>query len=108
MAQIKVSIGGRGYDLACHPGEEAHLTLLASRVDEKAKAATQAVGNVTEVRQLLLAALLLADEIEQGAPAAAATPAPSADEPAIASAIDRMADRLETLAERLEKATATS
>jgi len=107
MAQVKVSIGGRSYDLACHPGEESHISLLASRVDAKAQQAGQAVTGMNEVRQLLLAALLLADDIEQGASAPPPPAEPAAD-PEMATAIDRMADRLERLADRLEKAAIAS
>lgn len=107
MAQVRVSIAGRSYDLACHPGEEQHLTTLAARVDAKAKAAADAGGGMTEVRQLLFAALLLADDIEQGA-AGQASAEPADADPGIAPVLDQMALRLEALAGRLEKSGATS
>jgi cell division protein ZapA len=107
MAQVRVSIAGRSYDLACHPGEEQHLTMLAARVDAKAKAAADAGGGMTEVRQLLFAALLLADDIEQGSASQESNASADAD-PGVASALDQMALRLETLAGRLEKSGAAT
>ncbi|WP_174274814.1 cell division protein ZapA, partial [Sphingomonas bacterium] len=61
MAQVTLSVGGRNYDLMCHAGEERHYERLAARIDAKAQAVRGAVGGVSESRQLLLAALLLAD-----------------------------------------------
>lgn len=101
MAQVSLMIGGRRYDLACRDGEEAHFQALAKMVDAKAAEAARAVGGVNESRQLLLAALLLADEMSER-PAPPPPPPPPA--PAgLAPAIERLADRLETVAARLEK-----
>ncbi len=33
MAQVTVSIAGRGYRMACADGEEAHLLGLAKKID---------------------------------------------------------------------------
>jgi cell division protein ZapA len=101
MAQVTLNIGGNRYDLACRDGEEAHLEEIAAIVDKKAAEARSAVGSAGEVRQLLLASLLLADELDElrnrnGAPAPA--PATSADDALLAD----IATRLESLATRLE------
>lgn len=98
MAQVTLTVGGRRYDLACRDGEEAHLEALAAVVDNKAEEAARAVGNANETRQLLLAALLLADELSE-VRAGQADPA----EARFAAQIVRLASRIETLAERLEK-----
>lgn len=58
MADVRLAIAGRSYDVHCADGEEDRLQQLAALVDAKARS-TQ-VG--TEVRQLLFAALILADE----------------------------------------------
>lgn len=105
MAQVTLSIGGRSYDLGCRAGEEAHFTALAGRVDGKARLAQAAVGGMTEVRQLLLAALLLADDLDQGAPTAP-VPSPPVEDPRVAAAIESVAVRLESLAETLENGAA--
>jgi cell division protein ZapA len=63
MAQVDLKIAGRTYEIACRDGEEAHLRQLADIVDGKAVQAGRALGGVNEARQLLLASLLLADEL---------------------------------------------
>ena len=61
MADVKLTIGGRPYDVHCADGEEVQLTQLASIVDEKVRT----MPGVTEMRQLLFAALMLADETQE-------------------------------------------
>ena len=63
MAQVKLSVGNRSYDLACPDGQEPRLEMLAGMLDSKAREAEQVVGSANEARQLLLAGLLLADEL---------------------------------------------
>lgn len=96
MSNVPLSIGGREYTVACAAGEEAHIAMLGRLIDEKLRA----MGGVTsqsETRQLLFAALLLADEVHEAgkrpAPASASVP-PAAD--------TRTAERLEAIAARLE------
>ncbi|QHL90613.1 cell division protein ZapA [Sphingomonas changnyeongensis] len=123
MADVTIEIGGRRYDVTCRDGEEDQLRRLARLVDDKAAQARAAVGGVTEVRQLLLASLLLADELVdlraardrtagEGAgregralpPVATGAPAgsgPIAD-PAIAGAIEQLAARMERIADQID------
>jgi cell division protein ZapA len=61
VADVKLTIAGRPYDVHCADGEESQLIQLAAAVDEKAR--TMPGG--TEVRQLLFAALMLADEAQE-------------------------------------------
>ncbi|AJA08597.1 hypothetical protein SKP52_08405 [Sphingopyxis fribergensis] len=61
MADVKLTIAGRPYDVHCADGEEAQLIQLASVVDEKVR--TMPGG--TEIRQMLFAALMLADEVQE-------------------------------------------
>lgn len=61
MADVKLTIAGRPYDVHCADGQEAQLIQLASVVDEKVR--TMPGG--TELRQLLFAALMLADEAQE-------------------------------------------
>ncbi len=60
MSNVTLHIGGRDYTVACAEGEEAHVASLGALIDEK----IQAMGaGHNEPRQLLFAALLLADEL---------------------------------------------
>lgn len=103
MAQLDLLIAGRSYELACRDGEEDHLRKLAALVDAKAIDAAKAMGGLGEVRQLLFAALLLADELTDtrkappGIGAAAAPAAASPSNPALANALERLAERMEAL-----------
>ncbi|RVT92617.1 cell division protein ZapA [Sphingomonas crocodyli] len=104
MAEVDVAVGGRRYKLACRDGEEDQLRALASMVDRKAGDITRAIGDMTEARVLLMSAILLADELNdakshQTAPAAA--PQPAELDPGYAQAIERIAERMERLADRL-------
>lgn len=101
MAEVTIEVGGRRYDVTCRDGEEAQLQRLARLVDEKATQARAAVGGVNESRQLLLAALLLADELSD-LRGGKAVPLPADTGSALADAVEQLASRVETLAEHLE------
>lgn len=61
MADVKLTIAARIYDVHCADGQEEQLHQLAALVDEKARG----IQGGTEVRQLLFAALMLADEAQE-------------------------------------------
>lgn len=102
MASVEVEIAARKYSVACRDGEEEHLRSVAAIVDRKAQDAAAALGSLSEARQLLFASLLLADELKDhrsGRP-----PAPAAEpDPALVHALERLAERVESLADRLER-----
>jgi cell division protein ZapA len=107
MASVEVEIAARKYSVACRDGEEAHLRSVAAIVDSKAQDAAAALGSLSEARQLLFASLLLADELkEHRSGQAPAAPAPV--DPAIAEALERLAGRVESLAEQLERSADAS
>ncbi len=97
MAQVNIEIAGRSYQLGCRDGEEAHLRALGRIVDAKASDAVRAMGPMTESRQLLVTALLLADSVTDQQPVSA-----ESDTRWAADAIERLAARVEKLALRLE------
>lgn len=104
MASIDIEVAQRRYTVTCRDGEEAHLLSLAGVVDRKARDAAQALGSLSEARQLLFASLLLADELKEVAAGKPATSLadPVAD-PAVADALERLASRVEVMADNLEK-----
>jgi cell division protein ZapA len=107
MADVRLSIAGREYIVTCKDGEEARLNALGNLVDTKAREAGGAAGGLNESRQLLFASLLLADQLYDAQPAATVAPAAPGlpDEMAeqMAQTIERLADRLESLAQGLEQ-----
>jgi len=104
MAEVRLSIAGRDYIVACNDGEEARLMTLGAMVDEKAREAG-ASGGLNETRLLLFSALLLADKLHDGAAdnrtAGIASPTEALSSHAI-DALEALASRLENLALRLE------
>ena len=96
MNDVKLSVGKRTYTLACAEGEEDHLRDLAGMVDARLSAIGADLMGQTEAKNLLIAALILADEVHE---AKKGMPANRDDD-------DRLAETLETLAERLEKSAA--
>jgi cell division protein ZapA len=109
MATVDVEIAARKYAIACRDGEEEHLRSVAAIVDQKAADAAAALGSLGEARQLLFASLLLADELKEardGGGSPPATPAAAAaapPDPAVAAALEGLAERMERLADRLEQ-----
>lgn len=108
MAEVTLDIGGRHYDVHCRDGEETQLSRLAAIIDEKTSVARRASPGLTEVRQLLFASILLADELNdlraqgkaQGALDLAPTPN-AADEQAAVARLDALAARIESLVARI-------
>lgn len=101
MATVDIDIAGRSYPVACRDGEEAHLRALAALVDHKAREAATALGSMGETRQFLFTSLLLADELKEAHAGGGPAHEPEPD-PAVADALERLAEQMEKLAERLE------
>lgn len=60
MPELVLEIGGRMYEVACEPGQEASLERAGRMLDAEAERIGDA-GRATEKRMLLLAGLMLAD-----------------------------------------------
>ena len=106
MPLVNVMVNSRAYTIACDEGEEDHLRELAGRVDQKVKELLGSVGQVGDQRLLLMAALLIADELsaakkemgkltEEGDPAGEAM---------LAESLEELANRVEAIAVRIEAA----
>jgi cell division protein ZapA len=119
MGQVVIKISGRDFALTCADGQEGRLRRLAQYVDGKAAEFAKALGQVGEARLILLAALAIADELAEANDAlqqARERPAdagPSGNEAAnggrneparqaAASSIDKIVERIEAIAARIE------
>ena len=98
MSNVTLQIGGRSYIVACAQGEEAHVEGLGQLIDDKIRELGTSGHN--EVRLLLFAALLLADELHDVRNKGPAAPAPTGDD---AAALEALAGRLEKYASTLER-----
>ncbi|MGD9293670.1 MAG: cell division protein ZapA [Roseobacter sp.] len=62
MPEVRITIGGREFDVACQAGEEHYLRTAAKMLDEEASVLTSQAGRMPESRMLLMAGLMLADK----------------------------------------------
>ena len=102
MAQVDLVIAGRPYQIACREGEEENLRAAGRLVDAKSREALSGLGTLSESRQLLFASLLLADQIVENQRGLA----PAPPDPIVAERVADLAERLEALADSLEKEAA--
>ena len=101
MSNITLTIGGRDYAVACDPGEEAQVARLGAMIDAKL-ASMGTAASQGETRNLLFAALLLADEVSELKRGVSPAPQSAATAPDHADALEAIAARLETCASALE------
>jgi cell division protein ZapA len=103
MPDIKLSIAGRDYFVACNAGEEQRLLELGAMVDATAQQVAGGARGLTETRALLFSALMLADKLhDTGGTVTADTAGPSAAMMQSCDILEGVATRLENLALRLE------
>ena len=124
MGQVRITLNGRGYDIACEDGQEEHVMRLANAMSERVNQLVAANGQVGEARLLLMAGLLMADDLHSERAKAAATvatstaPAAEADSTSggnndsvqqayeyVADVFEQLSDRLEVVADTLEGAS---
>ena len=72
MPDVKLSIAGRDYFVACNTGEEQRLLELGAMVDATAQKVAGGARGLTETRGLLFSALMLADRLHDAGGAARA------------------------------------
>ena len=64
MAQVRIRLNSREYDVACDDGQEDHLRGLAGAVDDRIKSLIKAMGtNPGESMAMVLTSLMMADEL---------------------------------------------
>src|SRR5437773_11350771 len=109
MGEVVIKINGRDFPLTCADGQEPRTRRLAQYVDGKIAEFSRNLGQIGEARLLLLAALVIADELsdagealqqERNRPSALEL----AEAAAAASEINGIAERIEGIAAALESA----
>ncbi|MFT3670984.1 cell division protein ZapA [Aestuariivirga sp.] len=65
MANVVVNIAGRPYTMQCPDGEEDHLKDLAKLLDTEVGRIRQSVGAIGDIRQLVMAGLMVADRLSE-------------------------------------------
>ena len=113
MGQVAFKVNGRDFVVSCADGQEGRLRRLAQYVDAKAGEFAKTLGQVGEARLILLAALAIADELADANDAleqehGRAGDAPADEGPSEATAratvsgLDKIVERIESIAARIE------
>jgi len=95
MAEIDLRIAGRSYSIAARDGDEAHIRHLESILQKHADTAQRASGGLNAERTLVYLSLILADLLDE-----AERNPPAGVSPVL---LERIADRLESVAAALEE-----
>jgi cell division protein ZapA len=105
---VEVTINGRRQQVQCGDGEEKHVKRLASYVDGRVARLVQQHGPLQDGKVLLLASILIADELSDALDelkrlrsALAESSRGEADNGAVA--MQKVAERLDQLAAALER-----
>lgn len=106
MAQVDVTINDQNYRIACEEGQQDHLRKLAGDVDGRIAELVSAIGQIGELRLLVMAAMLMADELDEIKETKASEPIArdSEADAALAGSMEILAERIETVAAQIERA----
>lgn len=111
MAQVTVKINGYAYTVGCEDGQEGHLQAMAAQVEGRIDSIKALGGSSGEARLLVLASLLMADELHdvrleleaaRAAPPAAEPKAAEKPDAATSRRLARLAARAEQIANGME------
>jgi cell division protein ZapA len=107
MAQLSLMVNGRSFAVTCEDGQETRTRRLGQYVDAKVTEFVRGIGQVGEARLLLLAALVIADELADAEESLrlernGSQAADAKAEAAVASGLHAIAQRVEAIAARLE------
>ena len=106
MAQVEVTVNNQNFLIACENGQEDRLLDLSKIVDDKVGELAAQVGQLGHARLLVMAALVIADELVDLRGALKLMPAQNSDEasaPATAC-IEELSRRIEKIADLADQA----
>ena len=110
MAQVTIRINGYGYNVGCEDGQETHLQAMAAQIETRIDSIKSLGGANGETRLLMLAALLMADELhdtkaelEALRAGASRTARPVKPEGELGKRMNKLAQRAEQIAANLER-----
>jgi cell division protein ZapA len=109
MPTVEISVNGRRHTVQCGEGEEQRVKRLASYVDRKVTELARGSMQVGDTRLLLMASLLVADELSDAFDEIKRLQArldgdPVPGEEQAAAAVDRVARQIDAIAAQLERA----
>ena len=65
MSKVTISLNGRAFTIGCEEGQQAYLRELAGHLDTHVRDLANKVGQIGDVRLLLMAALIVTDEMRE-------------------------------------------
>jgi cell division protein ZapA len=104
VGKVHIVINNRGYDVACDDGQEAEVSELAQDLARRVDKLVQSVGQIGDARLLLMAALLLSDELASSKREMERLARAGDGEENLAEALENLAERVEAIAVRFEAA----
>ena len=111
MAEVTLTINGRNYGIACDDGQEKRVRDLGYYIDQRMREIARAGAATNESHLMVLTSLMLADEVfdlkdNVGSMESQVrqTKSNGRDEEAIAGAIGELSDRIDDIADRIQKA----
>jgi cell division protein ZapA len=121
VSQVNVTINGRQFRMACEDGQEGHLRQLAKDLDDRIVALRGQFGEIGDARLTVMAALMVADELSETArklrkleaehavlqeARAVASDHSDATQAALVEVFTSAAERIESLAKKLNQVPA--
>ncbi len=64
MGKVSVTINGRAFTIGCEDGQESYLRELARHLDVHVSDLSKQVGQIGDLRLLLMASLVVVDELK--------------------------------------------
>jgi len=98
MAQVTIRINGYAYTVGCEDGQEEHLEQMAAEIEQRIASIKAIGGQSGEARLLMLASLLLADELHDLRQALADAAKPAKPDGERRARLRRVAARAEEIA----------
>jgi cell division protein ZapA len=65
VSKVTISLNGRAFTIGCEEGQQAYLRELAGHLDGHVRELADKVGQIGDVRLLLMASLIVADEMRE-------------------------------------------
>ena len=112
MGKVNIQIHNRSYPMECDDGQETHIENMASEIDIKIRDVAKSVGNIGDIRLMVMTSILMADEIhelkkqnKELTQKIKFKPKNDAQnyEEVFATAIEKVAKKIEALAEKVKK-----